>query len=90
MELQLAYMRRVRWEARVQAVEVGKVIAELLGGRKTRGRGDRETRRRGPEVARPDRLGADGLLGKMGVNVGQMKARGGKACAGEHGNEHKE
>lgn len=72
-ELQLAYMRRVRWEARIHAVEMGKVLAELLGGRKTRGRGEGETRGRG--VARPDRLGADGMLRQMGIRLGKGKQK---------------
>jgi len=74
-ELQLAYMRRVRWEARIHAVEMGKVLAELLGGRKTRGRAGLEPRGPGKEVARPDRVGADGLLAKMGVNMGRLKGK---------------
>lgn len=67
----MAYMRRVRWEARVHAVEMGKVLAELLGRRRMRRPGDGERRR--PEVARPDRAEADGLLAKMGVKVGRLK-----------------
>lgn len=60
-ELQLAYMRRTRWEARIHAVEMGKVLAELLGG--TRQDAAATNGKRQQRVS-----GAD-LLGEMGVKV---------------------
>lgn len=39
-ELELSYMRRTHWEARVLAIEIAKAVGELLGstqGQRTRG-----------------------------------------------------
>jgi hypothetical protein len=56
-----AYMRRVRWEARVQAVQIGSVLAEMLGG----GDGDGG----GGQGEAGQRLTADAMLGMMGMRV---------------------
>lgn len=52
--LGLAYMRRVRWEARVQAVAVVTALAEALGNKE-------KVERRG--------AAADRLLSEMGINI---------------------
>ena len=56
----LAYQKRVCWEARIQAVEIGKVIAELMGGKSG-----------GPGAPRSkqERVRSTELLSEMGVKV---------------------
>lgn len=67
-ELQIAYMKRVRWEARVHAVEMGKVLAELLrGGDRPDGRTTSGERR--GDAGKGQRVSGADLLGEMGVRV---------------------
>jgi hypothetical protein len=51
----MAYLRRVKWEARVGAVEVVRALGEAMGG----------GRREGGGGAR--RVSAEGLMAEMGV-----------------------
>lgn len=69
--LEVAYMKRKRWEARIQAVEMGKMLGELLGGKETRRRGDAGTRRRGETGTRrtTEQASAGEVLRAMGVTV---------------------
>lgn len=68
-EMQISYMKRVRWEARVHAVEVGKVLAELLGNPPHGGTTNGER-----SAARQQRVSGAELLGEMGMKVGKKSA----------------
>ncbi len=68
-EMQISYMKRVRWEARVHAVEVGKVIAELLEGRPQGGGRPQGAAPTSGERSKGERVSGAELLGEMGLKV---------------------
>jgi hypothetical protein len=57
----VGYARRKRWEARIQAVEIGRVIAQMFGS------GDSEQQT--TEKPKADRISADAMFKLAGVNV---------------------
>ena len=65
--LTLAYMRRVRWEARVLAVEVVGALGEAMGGG---GRSGGRRLLRPGERPRNDRVSGEALMGAMGARFG--------------------
>ncbi len=60
-ELTVAYVHRQRWQARLQAVENAKAIAEVLGGKRGAGGGEAGAGYR--------KVSANELLGTMGVRL---------------------
>lgn len=68
VELQLAFIRRVRWEARVMASEIGQLFAGEQGGEQDLRKG-RVGEEWGVSASgkRFRRVSVDGLMGEMGA-----------------------
>jgi hypothetical protein len=60
----VGYARRKRWEARIQAVEIGRVIAQMFGSG--------ETEQQATEKPEAGRISADAMLKLAGAHVEEV------------------